>query len=164
MIYWYWFIGNILFLLLISLFIILFDPAKTGIITFAKLSATLSVFLFLTNASMYIIFTAIRKTKSRDIKISIVKLSRKIFKFHIPIAITATSLINFHAFIMIFYKGAVKNYFDLSILFGVLAYLLLISTLISGYYRYRRASGLRKKTHRYFALSFVTAFIIHILL
>lgn len=162
--YWYWFFGNILFLTLISLYIALFNPVRSDIISFAKLTATVSIFLFLTNASMFIIFMTIRKTKSKQVKLFFVKLSRKVFKFHIPIAITATSLVSFHAFVMVFYKGAVINYFDLNVMFGVIAYLLLIFTLIAGYYRYRRASGLRKKTHRYLALSFVTAFIIHLLL
>jgi len=162
--YWKWFYGNILFLVIISLYIAVLHPAKSNIISLAKLTATVAVFLFFINVSMFVFFTIIKKTKSREVKILFVKIIRKVFKFHIPIAITATSLVSFHAFIMIFYKGAVKYYFDINILFGVTAYLLLISTLISGYYRYRRATGLRKKTHRYLALSFATAFIIHLLL
>jgi membrane protein YdbS with pleckstrin-like domain len=49
---------------------------------------------------MYFVFLLIRKSTIRKVKVKLAKISKKMMKYHIPFAITASLLIGVHAVIM----------------------------------------------------------------
>lgn len=55
-----------------------------------------------------IIFLIIRKSKSKPVKVKLAKISRKLMKLHISLAISGTSLILTHALLMLIKHGIIN--------------------------------------------------------
>jgi hypothetical protein len=126
----------------------------------ATIFSQLAVVLLLLNINMYFIFLIIRKTKKRKVKLTLAKISRKVMKLHVPIAISASSLILLH---IIFITMSIP--FDLAKLklaTGLIAAVGLLLTLMAGYMRSKKASGIRRKTHILAAYTFLALTLIHI--
>lgn len=159
-----WLVINSLMILAIAIFIYFGDLSKSQVFSISKGAAFISIWLFLTNASMYLIFRMIKKSKKRNVKIFFVKLSRKIFKLHIYFAITGASLILIHTSLMVLNIENLLVNLDFNIITGIYAFFFLIITLSTGYYRYLRATGYRRKIHLASALTFTLLFILHIII
>lgn len=71
------------------------------ILTIGKLIAQIAFILLLFNLNMYFVFLLIRKSKVRNVKVKLAKISKRMMKYHIPFAVTAASLVILHAAIMI---------------------------------------------------------------
>jgi 4-amino-4-deoxy-L-arabinose transferase-like glycosyltransferase len=127
---------------------------------FATVFSQFAVILILLNLNMYFIFLIIRKSKKRKVKLTLAKISRKVMKVHVPIAISAASLIILHIIFIVF-----SIPFDLTkpkLLTGLLAAIGLIFTLIAGYLRSKKASGTRRKLHILTAFVFFLMALLHI--
>jgi predicted anti-sigma-YlaC factor YlaD len=130
------------------------------VLQMATIFSQLAVILVLLNINMYFIFLIIRKTKKRKVKLTLAKLSRKVMKVHVPIAISATSLIILHIIFIIF-----SIPFDLTkpkLLTGLLAVIGLFFTLLAGYLRSKKATGNRRKYHIMTAFIFFIVALVHI--
>jgi hypothetical protein len=130
------------------------------VLQMATIFSQLAVILVLLNINMYFIFLIIRKTKKRKVKLTLAKLSRKVMKVHVPIAISAVSLIILHIIFIIF-----SIPFDLSkpkLVTGLLAVIGLFFTLLAGYLRSKKATGNRRKYHIMTAFIFFIVALVHI--
>jgi hypothetical protein len=130
------------------------------VLQMATIFSQFAVILVLLNINMYFIFLIIRKTKKRKVKLTLAKLSRKVMKVHVPIAISATSLIILHITFIIF-----SIPFDLTkpkLLTGLLAVIGLFFTLLAGYLRSKKATGTRRKYHIMTAFIFFIVALVHI--
>jgi predicted anti-sigma-YlaC factor YlaD len=130
------------------------------VLQMATIFSQLAVILVLLNINMYFIFLIIRKTKKRKVKLTLAKLSRKVMKVHVPIAISAASLIILHIIFIIFSIS-----FDLTkpkLLTGLLAVIGLFFTLLAGYLRSKKATGNRRKYHIMTAFIFFIVALVHI--
>jgi predicted anti-sigma-YlaC factor YlaD len=130
------------------------------VLQMATIFSQFAVILVLLNINMYFIFLIIRKTKKRKVKLTLAKLSRKVMKVHVPIAISATSLIILHIIFIVF-----SIPFDLTkpkLLTGLLAVIGLFFTLLAGYLRSKKATGTRRKSHIITAFIFFIVALVHI--
>jgi hypothetical protein len=130
------------------------------VLQFATIFSQFAVILILLNLNMYFIFFIIRKSKKRKVKLTLAKISRKVMKVHVPIAISASCLIILHIIFIVF-----SIPFDLSkpkLLTGLLAVVGLFLTLLAGYLRSKKASGTRRKSHILTAFAFFVLAILHI--
>jgi hypothetical protein len=130
------------------------------VLQMATIFSQFAVILVLLNINMYFIFLIIRKTKKRKVKLTLAKLSRKVMKVHVPIAISAASLIILHIIFIIFSIS-----FDLTkpkLLTGLLAVIGLFFTLLAGYLRSKKATGNRRKYHIMTAFIFFIVALVHI--
>jgi hypothetical protein len=130
------------------------------VLQMATIFSQVAVILILLNLNMYFIFLIIRQSKKRKVKLTLAKISRKVMKVHVPIAISATSLIILHIVFIVF-----SIPFDLSnpkLLSGLLAAIGLVFTLIAGYLRSKKASGTRRKSHIMTAFVFFVLAFLHI--
>lgn len=150
---------NILFILAVVIWSLMGETISVEILT-AKTIAQVSLLFFLANINLYFVFLIIRKSKNKEIKKKLVKMSRRAMKLHIPIAVTGTSLIVVHAIIMLVEHPI--DFISLKKLSGVAAFLVLFVLLFSGLLRRRKASGFRRKFHINMAFTFLLFFIIHI--
>lgn len=144
----------------IIIFIILWSFIQgyaSNIILFGKILAQVAFALFLVNLNMYFFFLFIRKSKVRKIKTQLAKMSKHMMKYHIPIAITATCLIMLHSTIMLLAQDLI-----LKAASGILAVFLLSILLFTGFFRRRKATGLRRKLHYRMAFLFFTVVLVHI--
>ncbi|MBM4765029.1 hypothetical protein [Bacillus sp. B15-48] len=73
---------------------------ESNYVLLGKLLAQVAFILFLININMYFVFLLIRKSKIREVKVKLAKISKRMMKYHMPIAITATGLILLHTGIM----------------------------------------------------------------
>lgn len=162
MTHYIWLGANLLFIFCSALYIWFTGPQISTIITTGKLFSQLSIVLFLINANMYFIFLVIRKSSSRQVKIWLAKVSRKMMKAHKPIAIAGTSLILIHAIIMITQISRYISLWHPKMIWGYISLFCLLLTLFGGYRRSIRASKFRRKFHLYMALLFVALFTIHL--
>jgi hypothetical protein len=162
--YYVWIIINVLFIIVSALYIWTFHPYDSSVILFGKLFAQLAIILFLINVNMYFIFLVIRKSKVRNVKISLSKLSRKMMKAHIPIALAGTSLIVIHAGIMLFQLGEIIGFIHPKMITGYIGMFLLSITLFAGILRHKKSSGFRRKFHLTMAMIFTGVFIFHLFL
>lgn len=130
-------------------------------ILLGKVIAQMAVVLFLINLNMYFVFLMIRKSKIRDVKIKLARISKKMMKFHVPLAITATTLVICHAVIMFYAHSDLLNYKTVTgvLLFGVLSIL-----LFSGILRRKKATGKRRKFHYTMAFLFFGFMLLHIII
>jgi hypothetical protein len=156
-----WMILNVILIIGSLVYIWVFRPHDSTLIVTSQLLAQIAMILFLINVNMYFIFLVIRKTSQRKIKISLAKFSRHFMKWHIKIALTATFIIIGHALINLMKIGPVIGYTHIKMLTGYLALTLLTVTLLAGYSRHKKATGLRKKFHRVIAMVFAVIFLIH---
>ncbi len=162
--YYAWIVFNVLFVVGSGIYIWLFhDDLSVSVIT-GQLLAQAGILLFLVNVNMYFIFLVIRKAKIRKLRTTLAKLSRKMMKAHIPIAIVGTAFVTIHAIIMLVELGSRIGFFHGKLVSGYISILFLVITLVAGYLRHQKSSGLRKKFHRTTAFTFTVAFTIHLFL
>jgi hypothetical protein len=130
------------------------------VLQLATIISQLAVILILLNINMYFIFLIIRKSKVRKVKLTLAKISRKVMKLHVPIAISAASLIVLHiTFILISIPLDVSKP---KFITGLIAASGLIFTLLAGYLRSRKATGKRRRAHIIAAFTFFLFVLIHI--
>jgi hypothetical protein len=151
---------------LLTIFIIIIWSTLQGYesssIFLSKVFAQVAFILFLINLNMYFVFLFIRKSKLRDVKIKLAKISKRMMKYHVAIAVTATTLVALHAGIMLytfyeaFFKGKTISGAFLIGLLGIL--------LFSGLLRRRKATGRRRKFHYMMAFVFFGFMFLHIFL
>jgi hypothetical protein len=161
--YYVWIIINVLFIIGSVLYIWGAHSYDSTVILLGKLLAQLAILLFLINVNMYFIFLVIRKSKVRNVKVALSKLSRKMMRAHIPIALAGTSLIALHAGIMLFQLRN-NRIFHPKMITGYFAIFMLALTLFAGVLRHKKASGFRRKFHLTTAMIFAGMFIIHLFL
>lgn len=159
-----WIIGNVWIVLATIVYIWLFRRHDSSIVVISQILAQVAIILFMINVNMYFIFLVIRKTPHRKVKIRLANLARQLMKWHIKIAITATIIILGHIIINFSEFGPILRYSHLKMLTGYISTLFLISTLLAGYLRHKKANGFRKKFHRILAIIFVIMFFAHLLI
>lgn len=157
-----WIGVNLLFIVCSAIYIWLTGTQISTLITTGKIFSQLAILLFLINVNMYFIFLVIRKSTDRNIKVLLAKISRKMMKAHIPIAVSGTSLILIHAIIMITQMHPYISLWHPKMISGYVSIFFLIVTLIGGYRRYIRASGFRRKFHLIMAMVFALFFTVHL--
>ncbi|QCJ40931.1 hypothetical protein FAY30_02850 [Bacillus sp. S3] len=159
-----WSAANIVLIVVSIVYIWFFRPHDSSLIVTGQVLAQAAVFLFLININMYFIFLVIRRTTIRKVKIRLAKFSRYLMKWHIKIALLGTTVIIGHALINIYEFGAMLGYGHGKLLSGYLAIVLLGITLIAGLLRHKKASGFRRKFHLITAMTFLSAFLLHMFL
>ncbi|WP_342508243.1 hypothetical protein [Sporosarcina sp. FSL K6-2383] len=157
-----WLAVNVLTVLLLITWSLLYQGFDSYTILTGKVFAHIAFVLFLVNINMYFVFLFIRKSKVRAVKVKFAKLSRKMMKYHVAIAVTATILIIVHAFIII--KIHVDDLLKLKTMSGFLAASMLVILLFSGLLRRKKATGIRRKFHYTMAFIFLGFVLLHILL
>jgi hypothetical protein len=160
--YYAWIGLNVLFVIVTGLYIWLFQDEHSVSIITGQFLAQAGILLFLVNVNMYFIFLVIRKARVRKLKISLAKVSRKMMKAHIPIAIVGTAFVSVHAIIMLNELGYRIGFFHGKLVSGYLSIVFLVLTLFAGYLRHKKSSGFRKKFHRISAFTFTFTFTMHL--
>jgi hypothetical protein len=143
------------------IYIWFFRPHDSNLVVIAQFLAQMAVILFLVNINMYFIFLVIRKSPVRQVKIRLAKFSRVMMKWHISIAVTATTIIIGHAVINLYEIAPVVGFGDLKLVSGYLTISILLLTLSAGYLRHKKSSGFRRKFHLTTAMVFFLVFLIH---
>jgi hypothetical protein len=156
-----WIALNSILIVLSVIYIWLFRPHDSSLVITAQFLAQMAMILFLVNINMYFVFLVIRKSSVRQVKIRLAKFSRIMMKWHIPIAITATTIIVGHAAINLYEIAPLIGYGNLKLVSGYLAIAVLSLTLTAGYLRHKKASGFRRKFHLITAMAFFLVFFIH---
>lgn len=151
-----WLLINILTVLFIIVWSA-FQGFDSNTILIGKILAQVAFILFLVNLNMYFIFLLIRKSKVRNVKIKLARISKQMMRYHIPSAITATGLILFHSTIMLFVHD-----WSLKTASGVSAIGALFILLFSGLLRRQKATGMRRRLHYRTAFLFFTFVLVHI--
>ena len=127
-----------------------------------KIIAQAAFMLYLINLNMYFVFLLIRKSTIRDVKVKLAKISKKMMKYHIPFAITASLLIGVHAVIMAYVRR--EDFWIWKTGTGVLSLIILAVLLYSGLSRHRKATGRRRRFHYGMAFVFFSIVILHVFL
>jgi hypothetical protein len=156
-----WTVANMLLIVLSVVYIWFFRPHDSTLVVTGQTLAQLGVILFLININMYFIFLVIRNTSIRKVKIRLAKFSRYLMKWHIKIALLATTIILGHAWINLYEFGRILGFNHVKLLSGYLALVFLGITLAAGYLRHKKASGFRRKFHLISAMIFLAAFVLH---
>ncbi|MEH7122558.1 hypothetical protein V7127_04835 [Bacillus sp. JJ1773] len=154
-----WLTINIITILVIVLWS-LYQGYDSSYILMGKIIAQAAFILFLININMYFVFLLIRKSKIRNVKVKLAKISKKMMRYHIPIAITATLLIIAHAALMI--STRFVNLWNTKTVSGAAAIGILIILLFSVLLRRWKASGKRRKFHFTMAFVFLGFVILHV--
>lgn len=154
-----WLTINIITVLLIVLWS-LYQGYDSNYILIGKIIAQAAFILFLININMYFVFLLIRKSKIRNVKVKLAQISKKMMRYHIPIAITASLLIIVHAALMI--SAYVTDLWKAKTVCGAAAIGILIILLFSGLLRRWKASGKRRKFHFTMAFVFFGFVILHV--
>lgn len=154
-----WLITN-----LITVFIIViwsfYQGYDSNHVLIGKIVAQAAFILFLININMFFVFLLIRKSKVRNVKIKLAKISKRMMKYHIPIALTSSTLILIHAVIMI--NAYFERLLNIKTLSGAITFGVLIILLFSGLLRRWKASGNRRKFHYTMAFLFFAFVILHV--
>ncbi|MBY0095636.1 hypothetical protein [Mesobacillus maritimus] len=131
-------------------------------ILLSKIFAQVAFILLLINLNMYFVFLIIRKSNRRDIKIRLAKISIRMMKYHVAIAVTATLLVLLHSGIMVYayYENLMKG----KTISGIILIAILSILLLSGFLRRRKATGKRRKFHYKMAFLFFGFLFLHIFL
>lgn len=156
-----WLFINVVTIILIFSWSI-YHGYESNVILVAKLLAQGAFILFLINVNMYFVFLIIRKSKSRNVKVRLAKISKQMMKYHIPIALTALVIVLFHGMLMLSVK--IEVFQSPVFISGIFAFLLLIILLFSGWLRRRKATGKRRKFHFFMAFIFFAFVLLHIVL
>nr|WP_309099909.1 hypothetical protein [Fredinandcohnia onubensis] len=164
MAYYSWIFLNALLVISTFIYIWIFRSHDSQIVTLGQVFAQISIILFIVDVNMYFIFLVIRRTKERKLKIALAKMSRKMMKSHIKLAIIGTILIVFHGGIMLVKLGELIGYTNPKMISGILAILLLAITLFAGYLRHKKSSGVRRKFHYTSAFLLTFLFLLHLFL
>lgn len=160
--YYIWILLNALIIIGTSLYIWLVNPHPSMTVRSGQFIAQMAIILFFVNLNMYFILLVIREAKKQSLRVTLAKIARRMMKWHIPIALFATSLIIIHAIIMLTKLGSVMGYAHLKMISGYIAIAALSITLFGGYRRYKKASGFRRKFHYITAFCFGALFLLHI--
>ena len=138
----------------------LYQGYDSNYILIGKMIAQAAFILFLINVNMYFVFFLIRKSKVRNVKVKLAKISKRMMKYHIPIAVTAASLIIAHAMIMI------AAHFDhpwiTKTTSGMITMCLMLILMYSGLLRRWKATGKRRRFHYVMAFLYIGFVFIHI--
>lgn len=156
-----WIAVNSILIVVSFIYIWFFRSPDSSLVISARFLAQIAMVLFLININMYFIFLVIRKTSVRRVKIRLAKFSRVMMKWHISIAITATTIIIGHAIINLYEIAPVIGFGNLKLISGYLAISILLLTLAAGYLRHKKSSGFRRKFHLIAAMAFFLVFLIH---
>lgn len=156
-----WIAVNSIIIVFSFIYIWFFRPHDSSLVVLAGVLAQIAMVLFLININMYFIFLVIRKTSVRQVKIRLAKFSRVMMKWHISIAITATTIIIVHAAINLYEIAPVIGFNNLKLISGYLAISFLFLTLAAGYLRHKKSSGFRRKFHLITAMIFFLVFLLH---
>lgn len=128
----------------------------------AKIFSQVAFLLFLVNVNIYFVLLIIRKSRNRNHKILLAKISKKMMKFHVAIAVSATVLIFIHAMMML--KVNFQQLYSYKVASGMMTLFVLCILLFSGILRRLKASGFRRKFHYKMAFIFFGFVILHIFL
>lgn len=82
-------------------------------------------------------------------------------KWHISIAVTATTIIIGHGAVNLYEIAPVIGFDNLKFISGYLAISFLFLTLAAGYLRHKKSSGFRRKFHLTTAMIFFLVFLVH---
>ncbi|MDR7078512.1 hypothetical protein J2Y03_003564 [Neobacillus niacini] len=156
-----WVVINSILIVFSFIYIWFFRPHDSSLVVTAQFLAQIAMLLFLININMYFIFLVIRKSSVRQVKIRLAKFSRVMMKWHIPIAVTATTIIIGHAAINLYEVAPAVGFANLKLVSGYVAIILLFVTLAAGYLRHKKSSGFRRKFHLTTAMVFFLVFLIH---
>ncbi|EKN66716.1 hypothetical protein BABA_14702 [Neobacillus bataviensis LMG 21833] len=156
-----WSAANILLIVISIVYIWFIRPHDSSLVVAGQVLAQVAVVLFFVNINMYFIFLVIRKTSVRKVKIRLAKFSRYFMKWHIKIALLGATVIIGHGLINFYELGPLLGYGHMKLWSGYLSILLLGITLFAGYLRHKKASGLRRKFHLISAMTFLSAFLLH---
>ncbi|MBT2688239.1 hypothetical protein J7I93_08600 [Bacillus sp. ISL-47] len=129
-------------------------------ILLGKVLAQAAFILFLINLNMYFIFLLIRKSKIRKVKITLAKISKRMMKYHVAIAATASLLIIAHAVIMI--TALFEDLWKAKTASGLITWIVLAVLLFSGLLRRRKSTGMRRKFHYIMAFLFFGFVFFHV--
>lgn len=154
-----WLIINILTVFIIILWS-LFQGFDSNYILLGKIIAQAAFILFLININMYFVFLLIRKSHIRNVKVKLAKISKKMMKYHVPIAITATILIIIHAAVMII--AHFEQLWKAKTVSGAVTIGILLILLYSGLLRRWKASGKRRRFHYVMAFIFFGFVLFHV--
>ncbi|MUK90429.1 hypothetical protein GMD78_18885 [Ornithinibacillus sp. L9] len=114
------------------------------------------------NWTRHAVFSTIRNTTDRKRKIKLANISKKIMPFHRWIGTSALVIISVHALLVLDLFGF--NWRNLKVVSGLLAGLILIAMVTTGWMRLVRPTGRKRKAHLYIGLSLFCFIAIHILL
>jgi hypothetical protein len=137
----------------------LYQGFDSNYILWGKVLSQSAFILFLINLNMYFVFLLIRKSKIRDVKVKLAKISKKMMKYHVPIAVTATMLIIAHAIIMI--SAHLEDFWKAKTASGVISMGILAILFYSGLLRRWKSSGKRRKFHYVMAFVFFGFTLFH---
>jgi hypothetical protein len=157
-----WTIINLMLLLGTFAVIWLLGEKTTFMVTTAILLGQLALLLFVVNINMHFIFKVIKTTSRRSLKILLVKISRKMMKLHVKIALIGTAFVVIHAGIQLSQSAPYVGLAHPKLVTGYVGVALLALTLFGGYQRKLRASGFRRKFHLIMALLLGLALLLHI--
>lgn len=156
-----WLLINLFTVILIVLWS-LYRGYDSYYILLGKIAAQAAFILFLVNVNMYFVFLLIRKSKLRNVKVRLAKVSKTMMKYHIPLAITATLLIVTHSAMMV--DAHSSQLWSVKSAAGAFSLCLLAVLLYSGWLRHRKATGKRRKFHYTMAFTFFGFVLLHIFL
>ncbi|WP_313801238.1 hypothetical protein [Cytobacillus sp.] len=154
-----WLTINVVTVMLIFLWS-LHQGNNSTYILIGKIIAQVAFILLLINVNMYFVFLLIRKSKGRNVKVRLAKISKRMMSYHIPIAVTAASLVSIHAAIMI--SLHYEHLWKAKTVSGVISLGLLPLLLYSGLLRRWKATGYRRTFHYIMAFVFIIHIFIHI--
>ncbi|MGN7398546.1 hypothetical protein ACTHO0_01730 [Cytobacillus praedii] len=138
----------------------LYQGYDSNYILIGKMIAQAAFILFLINVNMYFVFLLIRKSKVRNVKVKLAKISKRMMKYHIPIAVSAASLIIVHAVIM--FSAHFDHLWITKTTSGMFTMCLMLLLMYSGLLRRWKATGKRRKFHYVMAFLFLGFVFIHI--
>lgn len=153
-----WITFNILIVVIILVWSA-YQGYDNNTVLLGKLFSQAAFILFLVNVNMYFVFLFIRSTKVRNVKIKLAQISKRMMKYHIPIAVTATTLVMIHSILMLS-----VHLWNIKTASGALAVFGLSILLFSGYLRRKKATGKRRRFHYSMAFAFLGIVLIHIFL
>lgn len=151
-----------LFILAVAAAIIIFLMTSNNIVNlrgirkYAKDAGTVAEIGFFFAIAMFVIRRIIKKVDLKDLKPIAVKVAKLTRDWHVPIAITAFSVIIVHGYIMLS-RGSIYNFTSIS---GIAALSVLAILMISGIFRYKRKGV---KFHMVLGISFIVLMFIHLI-
>ncbi|SFE20972.1 hypothetical protein SAMN05216238_11022 [Lentibacillus persicus] len=116
--------------------------------------------LFLFNWTRHAVFSTIRNTPNRQTKIKLANLSKKIVPYHRWIGTTTLIIILIHASLTINLFGFAWH--NVKLLSGLIAGILLIAMVVSGWMRLFRSTGRKRMIHIWLGISLFIFISIHI--
>lgn len=151
-----WFIVNIILLLFVIWKVI------NGYFTLPILFGVLGFGFFMFNWTRHAMFATIRSKINRQRKIKLAKVSKKAMPFHKWTGTLALIFIVTHMILMIQMYGFQMNNFKM--MFGIMAGLMMLLTVLMGWFRFYRTTIRKRVWHLSFAFTLFYIIIIHIAL